>query len=125
MLVYKKNPKHKPGSFGDGPPRWFPDWDTPCPDDVNEKDAQGMLEHSVLGVDDAHPNRNARYAIDEDGRFFKAYSEGSLDGVELWHGYPVREERVREQVPARVLRELVRQGKLASARYKKLIGRAR
>jgi hypothetical protein len=125
MAVYKTNPKHKPGSFGEGPPRWFPDWDTPCPDDLNEIDAQRLLDDSVPGTDQAHPNKKARYAVDEQGRFFKGYSEGDMDGTELWHGYPVRDERVREQVPACVLRELVRQNKLLKARYKKLIGRAR
>ena len=125
MLAYKENKKHKPGSFGDGPPRWFPDCDTPCPDDLGEADAQQLLEGSVEGSDDAHPNRKARYAIDERGRFFKGYSEAAVDGTEQWHGYEVREGLIRKQVPSRILRELVRQGKLPRARYKKLLGGAR
>lgn len=124
MLVYKENKKHKPGSFGQGPPRWFPDRDTPCPDDLTVSEAQQLLEGSLEGADDTHPNRKARYAIDGKGRFFKGYSEATVDGAEQWHGYEVREARVPREVPTRILRQLVRQGQLAQARYKKLLGGA-
>jgi hypothetical protein len=123
-LVYKENRKHKPGVFGDGPPRWYPDSDTPCPPDLTTEEAQAMLEESVEGADYAHPDRKARYAMCQ-GTFFKGYPESIRDDVELWHGYPVREDLVPRQIPARVLREFVRQGKLAKPRYKKLLGSAR
>jgi arsenate reductase-like glutaredoxin family protein len=42
-------------------------------------------------------------ALDGQGRFFQAYSE---EGGRTWHGYPVRRDLVRRQVPARVLAEL-------------------
>ncbi|WP_441286873.1 hypothetical protein ACSRUE_31795 [Sorangium sp. KYC3313] len=124
MLVYKENKKHKPGSFGLGPPRWFPDWDMPCPDDLAPSQAQRLLEDSLEGADDAHPNRKARYAMDEKGRFFKGYCEATADGAEQWHGYEVREARVPRDVPARILKNFVKQGRLTRTRYKKLLGGA-
>ncbi len=126
-LVYKENKKHKPWASGDGPPRWFPDKDTPCPDpaDLPTKDAQNLLDNSVEGADDAHPNKKARYAMDGDGRVYKGYTESTVAGQELWHGYPVNESKIPRQVPARVLRQFMGQGLLTSARYKRLIGNAK
>lgn len=124
-LVYKENPKHKPGSFGEGPPRWFPDRDTPCPDDITGIDAKDLLDKSLPGKDPAHPDAKARYAIDDRGRFFKGYSEATVGNDEIWHGYPVREEKVSDQIPARVLRQFKELKILSKARYKKLLGRAR
>lgn len=123
VLVYRENPKHKPGRFGAGPPRWFPSYDTACPADLS--DPQSLLADSVEAADAAHPSGKARHAIDEQGRFFKAYPEETDGSDEYWHGYPVREELVPKQVPARVLREFVSRGKLTRARYKKLLGSAR
>lgn len=79
------------GEFGEGPPHWFPDWDPPCPDDLNELDAQRLLEESVEGRDNAHPNRKARYAIDEKG----ASSRGTakLPRTESSAGTAIRSER--------------------------------
>lgn len=124
-LVYKSNPKHKRGSFGEGPPRWFPDRDAECPEDLGTAEAQQLLEQSIEGADDSHPNRRARYVIDESGRIFKGYCESSDDGAEHWHGYPVDEQLIPRQVPSRVLREFVRAGHMTKARYKKLVGSAR
>lgn len=125
MPVYKPNPKHKPGVAGEGPPRWYPDRDSICPQDIDEAQAQALLAESIEGADNAHPNRKARYAIDAQGRFFKGYCEAiGLDGIEVWHGYPVRDNLVRRQVPARILRQFVRAGKLPQAQYKRLLGSA-
>ncbi len=124
-LVYKENRKHKPGTFGEGPPRWYPDYDTPCPDDVSSEAAQALLDSSVEGADLAHPDRRARYALDASGTFFKGYAESVDEELEIWHGYPVREDVVPRQIPARILRVFCRAGKLTSARYKKLTGSAR
>lgn len=121
-IEYRENPKHKPGCSGSGPPRWFPSSAALCPDDVTASRAQAMLNDAVEGRDAAHPDAAARYALDGAGRFFKAYSE---DGGATWHGYPVREELVPRQVPARVLREFVKRGLLAAAAYKRLLGSAR
>lgn len=59
--------------------------------------------------------------MDRQGRFFKAYPE---DDGSTWHGYPVRRELVSRQVPARVLRQFMKQQLLSSADYKKLLGSA-
>jgi hypothetical protein len=125
VLVYRPNNKQKSGASGDGPPQWFPDADTHCPDDLDEGAARRLLEGSVQGIDDAHPDRGARYGIDRQGRFFKGYCDVAEDGTETWRGYPVRDGRVREQIPASVLRGLVLQGSLAPERYLELIGRTR
>lgn len=122
--VYEPNPKHKPGTSGDGPPRWFPSSDSICPDDITVELAQQMLEGSVPGEDATHPDSKARYAI-LDGRFFKGYQTEVRAGIEVWHGYPVSRELVGEQVPARVLREFRKRGQLTNAEYKKLVGSAK
>jgi hypothetical protein len=122
MAMYRGNPKHKRGARSGGPARWFPDPDALCPDDVTTQLAQALLDESVDGIDEAHPSARARYAVDGRGRFFKAYSE---DHGETRHGYPVREELVGDQVPARVLREFRSRGLITAAQYKRLIGRAR
>lgn len=123
-LVYKESPKHKPGAFGDGPPRWYPDADTPCPSDIGPDDLQALLNSSVEGQDFAHPFGKARYAM-LNGDFFKGYPESIDEDIELWHGYPVREELVPRQIPARILRVFVKAGLLTRSRYKKLLGSAR
>lgn len=123
-LQYEENPKHKPGASGDGPPRWFPSRDSICPDDVDSELAQELLNDSVSGTDEAHPNRKARYALYE-GQFFKGYQTEERAGVEVWHGYPVSRDLVSEQIPARVLRVFRERKLLSSAEYKKLIGSAR
>jgi len=120
-LQYRENPKHKPGCSGRGPPRWFPSTDSLCPDDLSIEDAVALLRDSVEGAAAAHPNALARYAMDGQGRFFKGYSE---DGGQTWHGYPVRRDLVPRQIPTRVLRQFLRQGRLSSADYKKLLGSA-
>lgn len=121
-LQYCENPKHKPGSSGEGPPRWFPTSDSLCPDDLSARDALMLLRASIEGNDPAHPNARARYAIDGQGRFFKAYSH---DGGVSWHGYPVRRELVPRQVPTRVLRRFIEDGVLSRAEYRRLLGSAR
>lgn len=118
---YRENAKHKRGSWGEGPPRWFPTRDSLCPEDLSLSEAQALLDSSIEGADQANPDGRARYAIDGQGRFFKGYSE---DGGRTWHGYPVRRELVSRQVPARVLREFVSRGSLTRADYKKLLGSA-
>lgn len=126
---YAPNPKHKRGSCGDGPPRWFPSRDSLCPDDFSLEVAQALLDDAVEAADLAHPNRRALHAMHE-GTFYKAYcqlsdAEGKEHaGAEVWHGYPVRRELVPTQVPCRVLREFVRRGRLTRAEYKKLLGSA-
>lgn len=122
MATYQANPKHKRGARGGGPPRWFPDQDSLCPDDITTQMAQALLDESIDDIDEAHPDGRARYAVDEQGRFFKAYSE---DHGETWHGYPIREGLVGDQVPTRVLRQFRRRGLITKARYKSLVGRAR
>lgn len=125
---YKKNDKHKRGTSGGGPPRWFPSRDSLCPDDFSTALAQELLNESVDGVDEAHPGARALYAMHQ-GEFYKAYCEGTEPGedgpVEVWHGYPVRRELVPHQVPCRVLREFVRRGRLTRSEYKKLLGDAK
>ncbi|MFU8807336.1 MAG: hypothetical protein ACNA8W_26240 [Bradymonadaceae bacterium] len=123
-LLYERNPKHKAGVTGNGPPRWYPSRDSLCPDDVDTEFAQELLAESVQGKDAAHPDSKARYAMSQ-GRFFKAYRTEDRAGIEVWHGYPVSEELVGEQIPARVLRVFVDRGLLTKAEYKKLIGSAR
>lgn len=120
--IYRENPKHKRGTCGHGPPRWFPSADSICPDDVSFSMAQALLDVSVEGKDSAHPDARARYALDSTGRFFKAYSE---DGGRTWHGYPVRRDLVTRQIPARVLREFCRKGLLSEIDYRRLLGSAR
>ena len=124
-LRYRENPKHKVGARGAGPPRWFPDSASLCPDDLDLDEARRLLKGSVIGGDPSHPNARARFALDEMGRFFKAYPERSVDGTEYWHGYPVAEALVGRQVPARVLRSFKQQGRLSRARYRRLLGSAR
>ena len=84
-------------------------------------EAQALLESSVEGRDESHPNAQARYALDSQGRFFKGYSE---DGGRTWHGYPVRPELVGRQIPARVLRQFVESGLLTRSHFKRLLGSA-
>lgn len=124
VLVYERNPKHKRGAQGEGPPRWFPDSDSLCPDDITQDIAQTLLESSVLGADSAHPGSRARFAMYA-GDFYKAYPTTLGDDVEIWHGYPVRRELVKRQVPARVLRQFRDLGKLTEPEYKRLLGSAR
>lgn len=123
-LVYKPNEKHKRGAFGEGPPRWFPDADTLCPDDLDTLTCQELLEGSIEGRDQAHPDRRARYALHR-GEFYKAYPERTDGELELWHGYPVERGLVHLQVPARVLRQLRDRGQLTRAEYNRLLGSAR
>lgn len=126
--IYRPNPKHKIGACGEGPPRWFPSRDSLCPEDVDLRTAQQLLDAAIPGTDPVHLNQHALYAL-HNGEFYKAYSECSRltdEGVEeeLWHGYPVRRELVPRQVPARVLRKFVEQGRLTRAEYKRLLGSA-
>lgn len=121
---YRKNDKHKRGTSGDGPPRWFPSRDTLCPDDISTALAQELLNGGVEGADEAHPGARALYAMYQ-GEFYKAYCEGTDGPDEVWHGYPVRRELVPRQVPARVLREFVRRERLTAAEYRKLLGGAK
>lgn len=118
---YRENPKHKRGCSGEGPPRWFPSRDSLCPEDLSLSEAEALLASSIEGRDAAHPDSRARFAVDGQGRFFKGYSE---DGGRTWHGYLVRRDLVSRQIPTRVLRELVRRGKLAMSDHKKLLGGA-
>ncbi|NOY27495.1 MAG: hypothetical protein GXP62_16655 [Oligoflexia bacterium] len=125
---YKKNTKHKRGTSGEGPPRWFPSRDSLCPDEIDEALAQELLDGGVDGADLAHPDARAVYAIYE-GVFYKAYAEGvepdrEHGNVEVWHGYPVRRELVPRQVPAKVLRTFVKAKRLSRPEYKKLLGSA-
>lgn len=125
--VYVPNPKHKVGAFGDGPPRWFPSRDSLCPEDFDLNMAQELLDGAVSDADASHSNGRALYAL-HNGEFYKAYSEATrvVDGVEeeLWHGYPVRRELVPRQVPGRVLRHFLKEGRLTRAEYRKLLGSA-
>lgn len=126
--IYEPNPKHKRGTCGEGPPRWFPSRDSLCPDSLTTATAQALLDESVEGVDPSHPNGRARYSLHE-GELYKAYSTETRrvgdEDVEVWHGYLVRRALVPRQVPARVLREFQRRGRLSNAEYRKLLGNAR
>ena len=124
MLIYRENRKHKRGVQG-GPPRWNPDPDSLCPDDVTSAEASNLLGDSVPGKDDSRPDRKARYAMDSQGRMYKGYCEGADAAGEYWHGFPVPEERIRLEVPARVLRRFMMDGKISQARYRKLLGSGR
>ena len=84
--------------------------------------AQQLLDEGIDGRDDSHPRAKARFAVDGQGRFFKAYSE---DQGEMWHGYPVRDELVPRQIPTRVLRQFREAGLITKAEYKRLIGGAK
>ena len=121
QLQYQPNRKHKPGCSGQGPPRWFPSSASLCPDDLSLEEATDLLHSSVEARDDAHSDARARVALDGRGRFFKAYSS---DGGRTWHGYPVERDLVPRQIPAKVLRELVKRGQLTRVEYKKLLGSA-
>lgn len=121
-MRYQESPKHKRGCSGSGPPRWFPTVVAICPDDVSVEERDRLLAESIEGRDVSHPHARARYALDDQGRFFKAYSE---DGGDTWHGYPVNREMVPSQVPARVLRKFVSRGLLGKSDYKNLLGQAR
>jgi|SRR5690554_1024626 len=122
--LYEGNPKHKRGVSGDGPPRWFPSRDSLCPDDIDIERAQELLDGAVSGADAAHPDARARYTMHQ-GRFFKAYCTEVRDDIEVWHGYPVSENLVQEQIPARVLRKFIARGDLSKADYKRLVGSAK
>lgn len=122
-LVYEANPKHKRGAAGEGPPRWFPDSASLCPDDITQDIAQTLLDKSISAADAAHPSRKARFAMHA-GCFYKAYPTEQSSEVEIWHGYPVRRELVNRQIPARVLRTFVKSGALSKAEYKRLLGNA-
>ena len=121
--LYESNPKHKRGVCGNGPPRWFPSSDSLCPDDIDEELAQELLDDAIADRDAAHRDGGALYCLYE-GRFFKAYRTEMRGEVEVWHGYPVRREQVKDQIPARVLRIFRDRGQLSKAEYKKLVGRA-
>ena len=120
--VCKANPKHKRGAAGEGPPRWFPDSESLCPDDMDADTCQKVLDDSIEGKDLGHPHARARYAMFQ-GNFFKPYPEEGGDGtdecgtVALWHGYPVARSRVPRQVPARVLRHFRDVGLLTAPEY--------
>lgn len=121
--LYEPNPKHKRGTCGKGPPRWFPSSDSLCPDDIDIPLAQELLEAAVADRDQAQADGQALYCIYE-GQFFKAYRTERRDEVEVWHGYPVSRELVGEQIPARVLRIFRQRGQLSNSEYKKLVGNA-
>jgi len=120
-LIYRPNPKHKPGQAAGGPPRWFPSSESTCPSDISLAEAQYLLDGSIEGSDRGHPGARARYAIDAQGRFFKGCAE---DDGRTWHGYPLSRELVPKQVPARVLRAFVMRELLSEAAYRKLVGSA-
>lgn len=127
--IYEPNPKHKRGASGEGPPRWFPSRDTPCPDDLDLQTAQELLKSAKEGANEELPDRRALFALHA-GEFYKAYRHGvrqNSDGTEdeIWHGFPVRNENVPRQVPSRVLLHFVQEGRLTRAEYKKLLGSAR
>jgi hypothetical protein len=122
--VYHPNSKHKHGARGDGPPRWFPDSASKCPPSIDLRLAQELLEEAISGEDPAHPSGHALYAI-HDGQFFKAYPTEIHEDAEVWHGYPVKSDQVRRQIPARVLRDFVSKGLLGRADYKRFLGNAR
>lgn len=91
--------------------------------------AQALLDEAVESADRAHPNGRALYAMHE-GAFYKAYCHevnvaDDQEHEEVWHGYPVRRALVPQQVPCRVLREFVRQGRLSRPEYRKLMGAAK
>lgn len=125
VRVYRENPKHKRGAFGGGPPRWFPDYDTPCPRDITTEMAQELLDRAVPWAGPADAEGKALFALDDQGRFFKAHCHSVQGEEEHWHGYPVNEDRVPREIPARVLREFKKRGILSPARYKKLLGSSR
>lgn len=86
--------------------------------------AQALLVRSIPFKDPAHPHARARCTI-HDGNFYKGYPTELGEDIEIWHGYPVRRERVSREIPARVLRELVKSGELSKSEYKRLLGSAR
>jgi hypothetical protein len=119
--IYEPNPKHKEGTCGDGPPRWFPDSASKCPKRI---DAQHLLNIAISAEDQAHPDAKALFAV-WDGRIYKAYCSRIDGDKEYWHGYPVADALVGKQVPTSVLRRFVQRGHLSDADYRKLIsGRA-
>lgn len=122
-LIYERNPKHKRGCTGEGPPRWFPSYDSLCPEEIDGITAQSLLEQSIVDSDRATSNGKARYTMHE-GEFFKAYMTETRQGVEVWHGFPVSKDQVGEQIPAKILRKFRDQGELSNSEYKKLVGSA-
>jgi len=114
--LYQQNPKHKVGARGGGPPRWFPDAASKCPEDLTEATAQLLLESSVEAVDEVHPGARARFAV-HDGRVFKAYPHVVSDTEEIWHGYPLPDHDVRTQVPSRILRQFLDLQRITRAEY--------
>lgn len=125
---YEPNPKHKRGACGNGPPRWYPTRDALCPDGLDMDTTQELLASAVEGSDATFRDGKALYNYHE-GQFYKAYPHGTEghggETVVVWHGYPVRPELVRTQVPAQVLRKFVATGRLTNAEYKRYLGSAR
>lgn len=83
-MQYEPNPKHKKpwqrGRKG-----------SICPNDVDESDAETMLEESVL-------DGEKRYAF-QDGKAFCAQKHRDPpNGEARWHGYPVGWKEVPEQI---------------------------
>lgn len=114
--IYQPNPKHKVGARGGGPPRWFPDSASKCPEDITESMAQVLLESSLEAVDEVHPGSRARFAVHE-GRVYKAYPQLLSETEERWHGYPLADHQVRTQVPSRILRQLLDLQRISRAEY--------
>lgn len=83
-----------------------------------------LLESSITAADSGHPDARARSAI-YGGSFYKAYPTKKDSDVEIWHGYPILNERVNLEVPARVLKQFVISGALTRADYRRLLGSAR
>ncbi|MBI4570288.1 MAG: hypothetical protein HY719_17990 [Planctomycetes bacterium] len=137
--VYHPDKKHKRGATGEGPPRWFPDSASKCPDDLCQQTAQHLLDGAIEGRDHAHPGKKALYAVHA-GEFFKAYPSSPRPSVEspagvkpaanhaeeeVWHGYLVERAMVPRQVPNRVLKEFLKRNKITRAEYTRLLGSAR
>ena len=99
--VYEPNPKHKPWASGDGPPRWFPDSASTCPNTINTALAQELLDGAIEGRDLSQRNDGALYMVHE-GEFYKAYCSKVLEDIECWHGYPVPIEQVPRAAQASV-----------------------
>lgn len=119
--IYEANPKHKPGhSFGDSP-RFFPDGDTPCPDDVSIEKAKTLLSNIVEFDEKCSAERKVGFVIDELGRIFKGFTHLIQDEKEYWHGFYVRPGKIRRDVPPKALNKLKSLGLISEKRYRELV----
>jgi hypothetical protein len=85
-------------------------WGSLCPTDLEQQEAQELLDTSVE-VDDTRYNVRGSYC-------YRAYRHGTdASGTSLWHGHPIPWSRL----PTDARKDLIRNGRLTNAEYKKAL----